>query len=195
MKTPEHADVTDLVAIGRIAKTHGRHGEVVVNPLTDFPERFLELPRVFVVDRIGGSKCFPVGSARFHKGRPLLKLAGVENIADAKMLADHDVSIPASEVKKLPAGTFYHFEIIGLSMRDAERGDLGTVVDIVTTGGTDVLVVEGFDGTEHLVPFCSEYCRGIDPGAGFVDVRLYHRRGYSWTVSGRRPDGQTPKAS
>ena len=24
--------------------------------------------------------------------------------------------------------------------------------------------------------------------AGFIDVTLYHRRGYSWTACGRRPD-------
>ena len=24
-------------------------------------------------------------------------------------------------------------------------------------------------------------------GAGFVDIRLHHRHGYSWTVTGRRP--------
>ena len=30
----------ELVAIGRVGKAQGRAGEVVVNPLTDFPERF-----------------------------------------------------------------------------------------------------------------------------------------------------------
>ncbi len=53
---------------------------------------------------------------------------------------------------------------------------------------------------DQLKPAYAKYydrsqARELLEGAGFVDVQLYHRRGYSWTVSGRRPDGQTPNPS
>ena len=164
----------ELVAIGRIAKTHGRHGEVAVDVLTDFPERFVELRAVYLVDpsRTGAAEAFDVVHSRMHKGRPILKLEGIESIGAAEGLSGRLVSIPADEVKELPGGTFYHFEIIGCSVVDAELGRIGVVRSVLVTGGTDVLIVEGTNGDEHLIPFCTDICRHIDPSGGRVEVDL-----------------------
>jgi len=54
-----------------------------------------------------------------------------------------------------------------------ERGaDLGTVLDVEATGGTDLLVVKGNDGEEILVPLASEFVAAIDPADGLVRVTL-----------------------
>ena len=39
----------EWVTIGVVTAPHGVRGEVRVMPLTDFPDRFFELERVFVV--------------------------------------------------------------------------------------------------------------------------------------------------
>lgn len=47
---------------------------------------------------------------------------------------------------------------------------------------------------DQLKPAYAKYytqaeARSLLESAGFVDVKLYHRRSYSWTVHGRRPEG------
>lgn len=163
---------SDLVAIGRVAKSQGRKGEVAVNPLTDFPERFLDLPRVFVEGSAGVPSALTMEEARLHKGRPVVKFTGVSNITEAQALAGKELRIPSTEVKPLPDGSFYHFEIAGLEVFDRQHGRLGVAEKILTTGGTDVLVVRPTAGGELLLPFCKEICRRIDVGGGVIEVEV-----------------------
>ena len=160
----------ELVAIGVIAKFQGREGEVAVNPLTDFPERFIGLTRVFIEGAGGEPVPFTVEAARVHKARPVVKLAGVSGISEAQALAGKEMRIPTSELISLPDGSFYHFEISGLRVVDRNHGFIGTAEEVLRTGGTDVLVVRSPDGEELLLPFCSEICCRIDPDAGCIEV-------------------------
>lgn len=160
---------SDLIAIGVVARSQGRNGEMAVNPLTDFPERFVDLARVYV--EVGG-EAVPreVESARIHKGRPVVKLAGVASIDDAQAFSGKELRIPASEVVSLPDGSFYHFELMGLQVIDRSLGVLGIAERVLATGGTDVLVVSAPNGEELMLPFCAAICRRIDPAAGCIEV-------------------------
>ncbi len=173
METEEELhEWADLVTIGRVAKSQGRKGEVAVNPLTDFPERFLDLPRVFVEGDGGEPAALVMEQARLHKGRPVVKFVGISNISEAQALAGKELRISSADVKPLPDGSFYHFEIAGLNVVDRDRGSLGTAEKVLTTGGTDVLVVRSPGGGELLLPFCEEICRRIDIDGGSIEVEL-----------------------
>ena len=172
METEEIREWRDLVTIGRVAKSQGRKGEVAVNPLTDFPERFLDLPRVFVEGQDGEPSIVTMEEARLHKGRPVVKFAGISNISEAQALAGKELRIPSAEVKPLPDGSFYHFEITGLQVVDRRLGVVGVAEKVLTTGGTDVLVVRSPGGGELLLPFCNEICRRIDVAGGRIEVEV-----------------------
>lgn len=164
---------SDLVAIGRVARSQGRLGEVAIEPFADVPERFEGLERVFLegLEGPGGEPTpFAVDSVRVHKGRPVLKLAGVSDIGAARALSGKEVRVPESELEPLPEGSYYHFEMKGLEVVDRELGHLGEVEDVLSTGGTDVLVVRGADGEENLVPLCAEICPRIDPRRGRIEI-------------------------
>ena len=169
-KEDELLEWAELVAIGVVAKSQGRKGEVVVNPLTDFPERFIDLRRVFIEGAGGEPVPLNVEAARLHKDRPVVKLAGVSSISEGQALAGKEMRIPTSELMSLPDESFYHFEISGLRVIDRNHGWLGTAEAVLATGGTDVLVVRSPDGGEFLLPFCSEICCRIDPDAGCIEV-------------------------
>ena len=81
----------ELVAIGVVAKSQGRKGEVAVNPLTDFPERFIGLRRVLIEGAGGEPVRIDVEAARVHKGRPVVKFVGVSNISEAQALAGKEM--------------------------------------------------------------------------------------------------------
>lgn len=167
----EVRDGDRLVAVGRLARTHGRHGELAVDPLTDFPDRFVELERVFVEGAEGAAPMsLRIEALRFHKGRPLVKLEGVSSIEAAEALRGREIRIPERDLVPLPEGSFYHFQMCGLTVADRSRGEIGVVEDVLETGGTDVLVVRGSDGAETLVPLCEEIVRKVDPVNGRIDI-------------------------
>lgn len=165
--TPSWAD---LVTIGNVGRFHGRRGEVFINPLSDFPERFLELSRVFVEGKDGTVVALHIEGVREQGGRPVIKFRGVSDIGEAKELTGTEIRIPESELVPLPQDGFYHYQLVGCRVTDRREGFLGVVEDVLETGGTDVLVVRDPSGVERLVPLCKEICRRIETEEGKIEI-------------------------
>jgi 16S rRNA processing protein RimM len=162
----------DLVAIGQVVKPQGRKGEVLTEPLSDRPDRFPTLKRAFLPGPAGTAREVAVLSCWPHKGRFVLKLAGVDSIDDAEALRGNELRIPEADLAKLPPGSYYHHQIKGLAVCDTSGAPLGRVMDILNTGaGAPVLVIAGA-GSEHLVPLAEDFVTEVDLGAGRMTVTL-----------------------
>ncbi len=157
-----------FVAIGKILEPWGDRGELKVEILTDFPERFASLERVYI-----GQTARPlrVEGARLFKGHAILKLEGCESRAEASALRGQLLQIPLEELMPLAEGEYYEFEIIGLEVWTEEGDLLGRVKEIIYTGANDVYVVEGPRG-EVLIPALDDVVLKIDLEAGKMVVRL-----------------------
>jgi 16S rRNA processing protein RimM len=166
---------SELITIGRVVKPQGRKGEVVIEPFSDRAGRFSELRRVFLPAEGDGVAEWRVESHWPHKHREVLKLAGVESIDDAERLRGMDVRIPEEDLDVLPPDSYYHHQLRGLRVESDSGTDMGTVADILKTGGgADVLIVKGPNG-EILLPLVSSFIRQVDlPGGRVVAVLPEH---------------------
>jgi 16S rRNA processing protein RimM len=165
-------DWRELVAIARVARAQGRKGEVAVNPLTDFPNRFQKLSRVFTDGDDGSVFALPVEWVREQGGRPILKFQGISEIGEAERLSGRELRILESELEPLPEGSYYQYRVRGCAVWDRQRGHLGVVAEIMTTGGTDLLVVRNAEGEETLIPLCEAICKSIDIERSRVEVEV-----------------------
>ena len=163
----------DLIAIGRVVKPQGRHGEVAVEPLSDRPDRFPSLKSVWLPAPDGTARAVAVSRCWPHKGRFVLKLEGVDSIDEAERYRGLELRIGEEELAPLPEGSYYHHQLIGLGVVDENGRDLGTVREILETGGeAPVLVVRGGSGSELLVPLAETFIRRVDVAAGRLVVSL-----------------------
>jgi 16S rRNA processing protein RimM len=144
------------VAVGRVAAPRGVRGELRVEPLTDFPERFAPGQALWVV---GVRR--EVEQGRQQGKRILLKLSGVDSAEEAEALRGVLLEIPESELAALHEGQYYRFQIMGVAVQDVTGRDLGNVVDIVHTGSNDVYVVHGPQG-ELLIPAIDDVIKSVD---------------------------------
>ena len=153
----------DLVLVGRVVKPQGRKGEVVVEPLSDRPHRFASLARVFVpIPGSAGARAIAVTDRWPHKGRIVLKLEGVDSIDEAERYRGVELRIGEDELEALPAGSYYHYQLQGLRVEDAQGRPIGTVAEILETGGeAPVLVVRGGPG-EVLIPLADAFIQKVD---------------------------------
>lgn len=165
----EPAGDRDLLLIGRIARAHGNKGQVIVNLDTDFPgERFVVGARVLV-----GSAEEPttITSARFHQGRPVIGLEGIETIAEAEALAGVELKVPASDLPALPEGTYYRHDLVGCDVQDEDGRIIGPVIAVEGPLEASRLVVAGPHG-EVLIPLVADMCIEIAPTEKRIRVKV-----------------------
>lgn len=160
----------DSLAIGRIRKTHGRHGEVAADVLTDFPDRFGAGEQLLLSDG-GAVEPRRLETSRFHKGRVILKLAGCDSIEAAETLIGRWIVVPRESRRKLPPGVVYLADLIGCTVREMGQ-TLGVVEAVEETIGAPVLLRVRTEEGELLVPFAAEICRVVDVGKQEIEVRL-----------------------
>jgi len=160
----------EMVAVGRVIKPQGRRGELVVQPLSDRPERLPELRRAFVPGPGGSARVIVITGCWPHKGRFVLKLEGVDTIDEAEGYRGLQIRIGEEELAELPAGSYYHHQLRGLRVEDEAGATLGTVSDVLATGGeARVLEVRGPRG-EVLVPLAEAFVRRVDLEGGRIVV-------------------------
>jgi 16S rRNA processing protein RimM len=151
----------DLIVVARVARSHGRRGEVILNPETDFlEERFQPGRRFFVLDgpRIG---TLVVRSVFFHRDRPVVGFEGYESIEQAETIAGAELRIEASDLQPLPPGVYYHHDLIGCLVETGDGTEVGTVRSVDGAGTASRLVVDGPSGLQ-LIPLAADICRTID---------------------------------
>ncbi|HRH43337.1 MAG TPA: ribosome maturation factor RimM [Pyrinomonadaceae bacterium] len=151
----------DLVTIAKISKTRGLRGEVVADVLTDFPERFELLDKVFIVKPNGETLETNLEKFWFQKGRVILKFKDFNQIETAETLRDCEVSIPESEAVALEEDEFYDWELQECEVETVEGEKLGRVKELLRTGGTEILVVQG-KSKDYLIPFAETICVEVD---------------------------------
>jgi 16S rRNA processing protein RimM len=157
---------SELVAIGRVVKPQGRKGEVLTECLSDFPSRFQTLSRAFVLGERGAAHEIAVTSCWPHKGRFVLKIEGVDSINAAEGYRGQEIRVPEEELPALPEGTYYHHELVGLRVEDPAGRSLGTVAELMETGGeAKVLVVRSAKG-EALYPMAASFVKRVDIPSG-----------------------------
>jgi 16S rRNA processing protein RimM len=156
------APADDDVVIARIVKARGIKGEVACDLETDFPERFDTLDQVTVKMGDGERLRLAVEWHWFHNGRVILKFEGYDTMTAAQGLVGGLLVIPESERLPLERGEYYEYEIVGSEVIGPEGRRLGRVTGLMRTGGTDLLVVEGEQKREHLIPFADDICIDVD---------------------------------
>jgi 16S rRNA processing protein RimM len=160
------APFRDLVTIGRVVKPQGRKGEVLTHPISDRPDRFPSLRRAFVPGPEGGAREVRITACWPHKGRFVLKLEGVDSIDDAERYRGLELRIAEEELLPLPEGSYYHHQLRGLRVEEPGGAVLGTVAEIMETGGeASVLVVRGDQG-ETLIPLADAFVKRVELAAG-----------------------------
>lgn len=156
---PEQIE-TEWATIGKVVALFGVHGELKVRLLSDIPNRFAERDDVYLgpnhVRHI-------IKSVRPYKGDMIL--LGLERFNDAntaEVLRNLDICIPLSELAKLPPGSYYQHDIIGLQVYTLNEHDLGKIVDVMVTGSNDVYIVKTAKGKQILIPAIRDVIKHID---------------------------------
>jgi 16S rRNA processing protein RimM len=166
-------EVFDL-AVGEVSRPLGLTGDVKIEPLTDFPDRFLQLVgcTVRLKHRSGRTEMAAVKGCRLRGRGAVVSFEGYGSREAADALRGALVMIPESSAAPLPEGHYYWHQILGLRAITVSGEDLGKIENILRTPAHDVYVAQ-----KAMIPAVKEIVREIDLAAGRMIVDLPEEEG------------------
>lgn len=174
------APPTEWAALARIRRAQGRRGEVFADLLTDFPEKFAERKKLWLI----AAEDSPASAAPreveltahwLHKGGVVLHFSGIDSISAAESLRGLLVAIPRNQRARLNTDEAYVSDLVGCSLVDVSGPhpiSIGTVDDVDRTAGPVALLIVLRGTKEILVPFAKSYLRKIDIEARRIEMIL-----------------------
>jgi 16S rRNA processing protein RimM len=148
-----------LLEVGRVVKPHGVRGDVVVELLTNRPERVAPGSVLHADDgelEVVASRPFSATGV----GRWIVTFRGVSDRDGAEALRDVVLSAPPLDD---PEALWVH-DLIGAAVVDLSGEPLGTVTEVEANPASDLLVLS----TGGLIPL--RFVTGQEPGRVTVDL-------------------------
>jgi 16S rRNA processing protein RimM len=163
---------SDPVTVGRVLAPHGIRGELKVQPLTDFPERFEAGSRLWLK-----GQQWVVQQGRWAGRSVILKLRGLDTRNEAETLRNAELTVPeAATIDQ--EGVYYLHDIVGLPVFDGAGAALGKLEEVFNSGSTDIYVIRG-DLGELLLPALEDVITQVDVAGGRIVVDV--PEGMDWT--------------
>ena len=169
------SDSERRVVVGRIVGAHGIKGTLRVHPLTDFPERFLDMEELYIERAGKPHRILRVANVSAHdgKGQFLFTVEGIEDRDAAEFYRGWTVTVAPDERVDLPEGEYWIDSLIGLDVYEADSGaHLGTIEDVMPTGSNDVYRVRTPEGGTKVIPAIADVVREIDVEAGVMRIAM-----------------------
>jgi 16S rRNA processing protein RimM len=164
----------DRLEVGRIVKAHGIRGEVVVEAVSNRPERFTPGAVLYAGDREfrvrrASPRGGPDPAGRMSRDRWIVSFDGVDDRNEAERLRGTVLSGEPLDHND-DADELWVHELVGSDLLDPAGRVLGRVAAVEANPASDLLVLE----SGQLVPmvFVVETAPGrvvVDPPAGLLD--------------------------
>lgn len=151
------------VRVGQIAGAFGLKGQVKIQPLTDFADTRFKRGAKFRM----GEDWVEIETVSVHKGRPLVKLKGIDTIDAAEALQWR--YLETTEQPKLGKGEYLVSDLLGLEVKTVEGELLGKIERVLPNPAHEILVVG-----EIMVPLVDHFVKSVDMANRTVTVNLIY---------------------
>jgi len=159
-----------MYLIGYILKPHGIRGEVKVNPISPYPERFNRLDRVYL--RNDSIQAYSVQSVRISNRFVFLKFSEINSRSEAELLRNYEVLIAKEQLIELEADEFFIHDLVGCDVISENGDSIGKIVEVMQASSNDIYVVQDERGREILVPAIKDVIKKIDIKQKKIKIHL-----------------------
>ncbi len=117
----------EFVAVGRLMRAHGIHGDILCMPLSHSVERHSLLKRVFI-ETAGGTKEAVISNSEEYNGVWKLHFEGLNSPEAVKPFVNAHILVPESERLPLPEGQYYFSDFENFKAIDKDGNEIGEVL-------------------------------------------------------------------
>ena len=179
------------VCVARIGAPHGLAGEVKLHAFTEEP---LAVGRYGLLEAEDRSRRFELTSLRLGKRALIATFAGIADRDAAAGLTAIRLYVPRA---RLPdpedADTFYHADLVGLTVEGADGIRIGTVCAVHDFGAGDLLEVKPAAGPSVMLPFTKAAVPVVDLAAARLVAALPGPAGAVEQSRPEKPSSRLPR--
>ena len=150
--------------IGLIVRTHGVHGAVKLDPLTDDTHRFRGLKEAFV-EMHGAYTPVQLCVSSVAPDAVILTVAGYETPEQASALRGAYLCVDRAHAVRLPKDTYFVTDLIGCDTFDTDGSAFGKLTEVYQTGANDVYEIEH---GRLMVPALKRVLHEVDTDQGRI---------------------------
>ena len=164
-----------VIPTGKIVGAHSMNGTSRVVSYAESLSVFKPNSEIILRSTDGQEKIYEINWVKPHTRNALLALKGVSDRTQAEKLIGCELLIDKACLPELEDGTYYWFDLIGLSVFTTEGKLLGRIASIISTGSNDVYVVKPPNGDEKdevLIPALESVVLDIDLARQKMQVDL-----------------------
>ena len=169
-------DKNEWLVVGLITSCHGINGQVKVQSLSDFEERFLKPGiRWLQKDDEPPSKIeLTSGFKQPGKETFILKFNGINTRDHSEQLKKYKILVKANKLPKLNKEEFHLLELINLQVKTLENDQIKIIGKVINLENekNNLLVIELFKNQKKvLIPFVKEIVPSIDIKNNFLIIK------------------------
>lgn len=166
---PGRIDRERLIYVATVVRPHGLLGTLKVKVDSDNPSRFAPKSRLLLLQ---GETITPVEVENFSPQDRfgLLKLREVISVEQAEALKGSELAVPDEELKPLPPGQYYTFQLVGLKVVSEQGLELGRIIQVEEYPAGDIYLVQS-DREKFYVPARGPVIVNIDIEQGRMVIR------------------------
>ena len=151
----------DFYYLGKILKTFGNKGQVLVHLDVDDPGSYRNLESVFI-DVYGERIPFSVMEIEMkERNNAVLSFSDVHTSEEAGEFTGKRMYLPLASLPPLTGKKFYYHEVTGFKVTDIKAGDIG-VVEAILDVHQQALFQIRFRDKEILIPVTDNIIQEVD---------------------------------
>jgi 16S rRNA processing protein RimM len=154
-------DKDDFFYLGKILKTYGSQGHLLIFLDVDDPVRYKNMETVFIGienDRIP----FSIEELELkQKNSAKIRFEDVHNAGDAEIFTGRELYLPVSMLPPLKGKKFYYHEVIGFTVFDKKYGNIGTITSILDLPQQLLMQIQ-YGSREILIPLVDKVLLKVD---------------------------------
>ena len=160
----------DFFYLGKILKTNGSNGHLIVFLDVDDPVRYKNIETVFIGienDRIP----FAIREIELkHRNTARMLFEDIQSDEDAKIYVGRELYLPLSALLPLKGKRFYFHEITGFTVIDKNHGNIGTLASVLDMPRQSLMQIR-HGSKEILVPLIDEVLVKVDREKKEIHIR------------------------
>jgi 16S rRNA processing protein RimM len=151
-----------MISLGTVAKAIGLAGACAVRA-NGATLRQINLPAdVFVGESESECSLMTIEKVVFNPKGPVCSFVGIDSPDVAETLRGKQIFLKKESLPPLDEGSFYHFELAGLTVKTDTGNRIGVVESVHNFPTIDSIEIRRPNGETIMVPLCDDALAAID---------------------------------